>query len=78
MNILIFLISVAISLTVFYYVKSYLIKVSVPLTLLGLSFAWGLLLWPIRLWLSPQIEDVESILRFSLPVAETLLKVIPA
>lgn len=77
MGVVLFFISVGTSLTITYFVKTYLLRVSVPLLLLGLSFAWGFILWPIRLWVFPRISDMETVARFALPVAETLLKLIP-
>lgn len=77
MDILLFFFSFSISIIIFYFVKSYLLRVSVPIVWLGLCFAWGILFWPIRLWLSPQFVDVESVLRFLLPFVETILKLIP-
>jgi hypothetical protein len=77
MDMLLFLFSFSTSIIIFYFVKTYLLRVSVPLVWLGFCFAWGIVFWPIRLWLSPQFEDFESILRFLLPFAETILKLIP-
>ncbi len=77
MNLLLFLISLAISLTIFYLVKTYLLRVSVPVVWLGLCFVWGILFWPIRHWVFPQVESFESFTLIVLPIVEPLLKVIP-
>lgn len=77
MNVLLFLISLAISLTVFYLVKTYLLRVSVPLVWLGLCFVWGILFWPLRMWLAPELETSQSFTMIALPILEPLLKVIP-
>ncbi len=77
MSVALFLISVSIALIVFYLIKNYLLRVSIPLSLLLLSLVWGIFAGSLQGWLSPPIENPEAFIRLVAPIVEPLLKVIP-